>query len=52
MYQISQISSSAIQLYGRFGDALAEMDDAVGKILDFLYSIKAEENTIVFLHLG
>ena len=35
-------------LRGRFGDALAEMDDAVGKILNFLYSIKAEENTIVF----
>eukprot|EP00943_MAST-04B_sp_MAST-4B-sp1_P004964 g4964.t1 len=35
-------------LRGRFGDALAEMDDAVGQILNFLYSIKAEENTIVF----
>jgi len=35
-------------LRGRFGDALAEMDDAVGQILNYLYSIKAEENTIVF----
>eukprot|EP00511_Aplanochytrium_stocchinoi_P006786 CAMPEP_0204843538 /NCGR_PEP_ID=MMETSP1346-20131115/48035_1 /ASSEMBLY_ACC=CAM_ASM_000771 /TAXON_ID=215587 /ORGANISM="Aplanochytrium stocchinoi, Strain GSBS06" /LENGTH=539 /DNA_ID=CAMNT_0051982695 /DNA_START=190 /DNA_END=1809 /DNA_ORIENTATION=- len=35
-------------LRGRFGDALAEMDDAIGQIMSVVNKARADENTVVF----
>ena len=33
---------------GQFGDSLAEMDDSVGKIMEFIEEAGIMENTVIF----